>query len=141
MARVITGSTIGSSGALVLLYKITNADMQSTADQAFTKVATFNEAVVLNCIAMPKTGAASVACAGGIYDATAKGGNVFLQSSASWVTLSATASPKVYVEFASFGGGVAFAKSVNTGNLWLSLTAGSTAACTADIMIYGFIMS
>jgi hypothetical protein len=130
-----------ASGALVLLYKLTGADMQSTADQAFTKVAAFNEAVVLNCIAMPKTGAASVACAGGIYDATAKGGNAFLGAGASWVTLSATASPKVYMEFASFGGGTQFIKSVNTGNIWLSLTTGSTAACTADIMIYGFIMS
>lgn len=129
------------SGPLVLLYKLTAADMQSTSDQAFTKIGSWNEAIVLNCIAMPKTGAASVACAGGIYDAISKGGNAFLAAAANWVTLSATSSPKVYMEFASFGGGTGFIKSVNTGNLWLSLTTGSTAACTADIMIYGYIMS
>lgn len=128
-------------GPWTLLYKLTNADMQSTADQAFTKVAGFTEATAISIIAMPKTGAASVACVGGIYDAVSKGGNLLLPNTASFVALTASASPKIFVPFQNAGGATSMNRIVLTGNLWLSLTTGSTAACTADIMIYGVIMS
>lgn len=126
---------------LVLLYKLAGADMQSTSDQAFTKMLAFNEAIPVSITAMPKTGAASGTCAGGVYSGTAKGGTAFVPSGASWVTLTSSATPKVFHSFVTTGSGTVMSKSVMTTAPYLSLTTGSTAACTADLYIYGFVVS
>lgn len=135
-------ATVSNVDMLTLLYKLTAADMTLTTDQAFVKIATFNEAILFFTIGMPKTGKASVACSGGFYDTAAKGGNAYLAAGSSWLTLDATISPKVSIVYGSYNaGGAQLSKLVSTGAMFLSLTAGSTAACTADIYIYGKIMS
>ena len=129
-----------SSCDIVPLFKVTDADMQSTSDQVFTKLVSFNEAVPVLMTAVPKTGVASGTCNGGVYSAAAKGGSVLLPSTASWIGISAVSSPKAFQTFGAFTGGTNMVKSVMTTAPYLSLTTGSSTACTADVYIYGFIV-
>lgn len=113
------------------LFKLLSANMQSTADQAFTKIFAGTSYYITSIVARRSTGAASVVCAGGIYDAAAKGGNAIVGAAQSWVTLSSTV-----IVPATLAALVQTALLTNTPIL--SLTTGSTAACTADIFIFGY---
>lgn len=117
-------------GAQVLFVR-RGADFQLVTDQAFTRVGSFTNYRVLDIIAVRKTGGATVACAGGIYDAAAKGGNAIVALAQSWVTLAALVNVTA-----------AIAAVATTAPLsatpFLSLTTGSTAACTADVFIFGY---
>lgn len=116
-----------------LLFVKRSADMQSTADQAFTKVFTGTNYAVTNVLAARKTGAASVVCAGGVYTAASKGGDALVGVAQSWVSLasgvmvSATLAALVLT-------------TIESATPYLSLTTGSTAACTADLFIFGFVI-
>ncbi len=117
-----------------LLFKLTGANMQITTDQLFIANFPVSAYQITSIVARQRTGAASVACAGGIYDAAAKGGNIIVLAAQSWVTLAS---------------GVIVTPSLTalTGTTLLvntpifSLTTGSTAACTADFYIYGLDIS
>jgi hypothetical protein len=132
----------GTTGPLVLLYTLTNADMQSTADQAFVKNGTWSEALPTYVKAYPKTGGTSVTCSGGIYNQASKAGTADLPATASWLLLDSGTTPKKYLTFTSnVQAGNRLQNLVTTGTWFLSLTTGSTAACTADIYVYGEIIS
>ncbi len=115
-----------------LLFVLRGANMQSTADQAFSKVFGGSNYTANVMIARQRSGAASVACQGGIYDAAGKTGNQIVISTQSWVTLAS---------------GVIVSAALNVPTILLantpilSLTTGSTAACTADIYIFGVDLS
>jgi hypothetical protein len=116
--------------AMQLIAVIRGANFQSTADQAMTRIFGGASYVVTAVVARWRTGAASVACVGGIYDTAAKAGNIICAAAQSWVTLAS-----------------GIAVSVATANLLqtailantpiLSLTTGSTAAVTGDVFVYG----
>ena len=133
------------TNAQVLLYKITNADMQSTSDQLMTKTAAFTECMPFHVVAAPKTGKVTIACQGGIYDTAGKTGTAIVTSSTTWF-VDSTTTPKIGIKLSGAGGGVG--GQVNTSNsiittstAYFSITAGSTGACTADIYVYGYIVS
>src|SRR4051812_43362702 len=69
------------------LFVLRNANMQSTADQAFIKAASFTNYVVTKIIAKRVSGGTSVACAGGIYPAASKAGTALVGVAQSWVAL------------------------------------------------------
>lgn len=118
--------------------------MQSTADQILTKTAGWTTAVPAAVYAIPKTGACSVACAGGIYGTASKAAPIYGPASLTWVTLDSAASPPVYVAYsgALAAGGAQLNKLVmNTAQAYVSLTTGSTAACTADFEIWGYVLT
>lgn len=117
-----------------LLFKLSGANLQSTADQAFTKIYNGSAYQVQSIMARQRTGAASVACAGGIYDAASKGGNAIVGVGQSWVTLASGV-----IVLATLAGLTGTTLLTNTPIL--SLTTGSTAACTADIYIFGVDLS
>ena len=123
-----------SASAAQVLFKLAGANMQLTSDQPFTKLYSGTNYWVTQIIARQRTGGASVACAGGIYDAATKGGNAIVAASQIWVTLASG----VIVS-------AALAALANTTLLSatpiLSLTTGSTAACTADFFICGVDIS
>lgn len=119
-----------SAGCSQLLFVLRVANMQSTADQQFTKVFGGTNYVVTNIIGARKTGAASVVCAGGIYTAASKGGDAIVGVSQSWVTLASG----VMVS-ATLAGLVL--TTIESATPYLSLTTGSSAACTADVFIFG----
>lgn len=117
-----------------LLFVLKGANMQLTTDQAMTKVFAGTAYNVTNIIARQRTGACSVACAGGIYDTAAKGGNAVVAATQNWVTLASGVI--VSAALAALNATTLLANS-----LLLSLTTGSTAACTADIYVFGVDLS
>lgn len=127
------GPAIPATNAGQVLFVKRGADMQSTADQAFTKQFAGTNYRITDIIAVRKTGGASVACAGGIYDAASKGGNAVVAVAQSWVTLAANIN--VVATLAAVN-----ATALLSTTPFLSLTTGSTAACTADLFIFGYVV-
>jgi hypothetical protein len=127
-------SGIAANQSQQLLFKLSGANFQSTSDQQFTKVFGGTNYFITSIVARQRTGAASVACAGGIYDAAAKGGNALVAAGQSWVTLAATVI--VQATLAAVAG-----TALESATPYLSLTTGSTAAITGDVFIYGFDIS
>lgn len=105
--------------------------MQSTADQQFTKLFAGTTYRITDIIAVRKTGGASVACLGGIYDAASKGGNAIVAVGQSWVSLAASVNVAPTIA-------AVVATALLTGTPYMSLSTGSTAACTADVFIFGY---
>lgn len=117
-----------------LLFYIPSANFQLTTDQVLTRVFSGTNYFLTNIVARQRTGAATVVCAGGIYDTVAKGGSAVVTAAQSWVTLASGV-----IVSASLAGLDATTLLANT--LILSLTTGSTAAVTADVFCYGFDIS
>jgi hypothetical protein len=118
------------AGMSQLLFRLSGANMQSTADQIFTKIYSGTSYFITSIVARQRTGAATVACAGGIYTGAAKTGDQLVALAQSWVTLAAGVI--VQPTLAAL-----IATNLETATPILSLTTGSTGACTADIFIYG----
>src|SRR5690349_11378857 len=128
-------SIINMSLVSQLLFKLAGANLQSTSDQPFALAAYTGSAyVITNIIARQRTGGASVTCAGGIYDAVSKGGNAIVSAAQSWVTLASGV--MVSATLAALTG-----TTLLSNTPILSLTTGSTAACTADFYIFGVDVS
>jgi hypothetical protein len=107
-------------------------NFQLTTDQVLTKVFGGTKYRILDVCAAWKSGGASVVCAGGLYDAAAKGGNALVAAAQSWVTLASGIIVPAVIGVTSV--------LESTGTLYLSLTTGSTAACTADLFVYGYAL-
>lgn len=114
-----------------LLFSLRGADMQLATDQAFLKLGNFTNYVIAKVVAKRVSGGASVACTGGIYTAATKGGSALIAATQSWLNLTA-AGKIVDGTLAAVNG-----TDGQTATPILSLTTGSTAACTADVFIYG----
>lgn len=116
------------------LFVIRDADMQSTSDRIFEKTFRGTNYIITNVLAVRKSGGTSVACAGGIYTASGKGGTALVANTQDWVSLTG-AGKAVKATLAS-------AANTDTQSAvpYFSLTTGSTAAATADIFIYGFVI-
>lgn len=117
-----------------LLFKIAAANLQSTADQQFTKVGDFINYMPTRIVARRVTGGASVACTGGIYASASKAGDQLVSVAQSWLGVSGAGK----LQDATVAAVVA--TDVHTTTPYLSLTTGSTAAVTADVYIYGVIL-
>ena len=115
------------------LFVLRNANMQLTTDQTFTKLFAGTNYVTTAIVAKRVSGAASVACLGGIYDAAAKGGNALVAVGQSWVTLASGII--VTATLAALN-----ATTLLSATPILSLSTGSTAACVADLFIFGVIL-
>ena len=127
-------STTTNAQQQQLLFKLSGAILQLTTDQPFTKLYSGTNYLVTSIVARQRSGAASVACAGGIYDTAAKGGNAIIAAVQSWVTLASG----VIVSGTLAG---LTQTTLLTNTPILSLTTASTAACTADLYIFGVDIS
>lgn len=120
--------------AIKLLFVLRNANMQATTDQPFSVMNAVGNYMPTHVVARQRSGGASVVCAGGIYDGAAKTGNIIVPAATSWVSLAAAVPVAV-----------AAANILQTALLSatpiLSLTTGSTAACTSDLYLYGLDIS
>ena len=114
-----------------LLFVLRSANMQSTADQAFSKLFSGTRYVITKVTALRKTGGTSVACAGGIYTEAAKAGSMLVDVTQSWVAL--TGAEKIVSATLP----ALIGTDAQTATPYLSLTTGSTAAATADLFIHG----
>jgi len=118
----------------MLLFRLSGANLQLTTDQTFTRLFTGTNYMPTNIIARQRSGAASIACMGGIYDGAAKSGNIIALAATNWVALAAAV--PVVVPLANL-----LQTAILSATPILSLTTGSTAACTADIFIFGVDIS
>lgn len=118
-----------------LLFAGRGLDFQSTADQALAKQFSGTNFIITKVVAVRKTGGATVAVAGGIYTAAAKGGSALVAAAQSWINLSG-AGKIVDATLAAVD-----ATDVQTASpLYLSLSTGSTGAVTADLFIFGIVV-
>lgn len=115
----------------ILLFAVSAADFTLTTDQALSRLFSGTSYAVTGVIARRRSGAASVVCAGGVYDAVSKGGNAIVSAAQSWVTLASGI--MVSATLAALTG-----TNVLSGTPFLSLTTGSTGACTADLLVFGY---
>jgi hypothetical protein len=115
----------------ILLFALSSANFQLTTDQLFSRVFSGVNYAVTGVVARRRSGAASVTCTGGIYDAAAKGGNAIVAATQSWVTLASGVI--VAATLAALTGTTLLANTPV-----LSLTTGSTAAILADVFIFGY---
>jgi len=129
---------VGDMSALRVLWKLIGANMNSTADQAFTKVGTFNTWIVpiaggFGRLVNPSTSLTTAV--GGVYSATGKGGdalvaNTQVYSGATGPTLGANLS------ITAAGSGLR-----SDSAIYLSLTTPQGGAATADIYVVGVAIS
>lgn len=109
-------------------------NFQLTTDQQLTKIFAGTNYKIMDVISVRKTGGASVACAGGIYDTASKGGNALVGVAQSWVTLAAS------VNVTATLAALVQTTLNNSATVYLSLTTGSTTAVTADVFIFGYVL-
>ena len=115
-----------------LLFIGRNLDFQSTADQTLAKQFNGTQYVITSILATRKSGAASVACAGGVYTASAKGGSAIVAAVQSWVTLATGVLVPATIAITT--------SALTATPLFLSLTTGSTTAVTGDVFVFGNIL-
>lgn len=126
------GVSANNGNPYTLLFILRNANMQLNTDQQFTKmfVGTLWDPAYI--VANRKTGAFSVACAGGIFSAASKGGSAIVATNQSYSTLT--------------GANTQTHPTIQANNVtfsivpYLSLTTGNSAALTADFFIYGAVL-
>lgn len=117
------------------LFELRNANMQLTTDQQFIKQFAGTNYVITKIVAVRASGGTTVACAGGIYTAASKAGSALVAAAQSWINLSG-ANKIVDATLAAL-----IATDLQSATPYLSLTTGSTAAATANIVIYGIVIS
>lgn len=115
--------------------RLIGADMTLTTDQAFTFLVNVTEFVPTKIVGIRRSGAFGVTCAGGVYTAATKGGNAVVAAAQSWANLTG-AGKIVDATIAAVVG-----TDVVANALYLSLTTGNTGALTADIYVFGNIIS
>jgi len=120
-----------TAGGPIKLFELRGANLNSAADQAFTKIGTFTRYKITQVEAIGKTGNALIA-AGGIYSGAAKSGSIIVAAAQAWGGLSAPDKliPPVVIVLSDVLQAVPN----------LSLTTAAGAAATADIFAYGVIL-
>lgn len=116
-----------------ILWKLTAANMNSTADQAFTKTITFSTYLITR-IRTANASASMTIAAGGIYNAASKSGPVVAATQVYSTLTGATLG--LDLTLAALGAGVQSAAT-----LFLSLTTGLGSAGTADFYVFGTVLS
>jgi len=114
-----------------VLFMLRSADMTLTTDQAFSKVFGGTNYIITSILAVRKTGAFGVTCAGGIYSGAGKTGDALCAAVQSWASLSGAGTS------ASATLTNLLQTKVQTATPNLALTTGNTGALTADIFIVG----
>ncbi len=116
-----------------LLFVGRSLNLQIDTDQVLAKVFNGTNFIPTRIIAIRKTGGVTVACAGGVYTAASKGGTAIVASVQSYVAVTGALG---FIACTIAALTVAFSSAV----LYLSLTTGSTGACTADVFVYGVVV-
>lgn len=128
-------AAVATPGIQQLLFVLNSADLTLTTDQALTKVFSGTNYKVTQVVANRLTGAFGVACAGGLYTATAKGGSALVAAGQSWANMTG-AGKIVDATLAAVVG-----TDVQTATpLYLSLTTGNTGALTAKVFVFGVVL-
>lgn len=113
-----------------VLWTLTSADMNSTADQAFTKALAFSTFLITSLRATNASTSLTLA-AGGVYNTAAKGGTPLVAATQVYSALTGS-TLGLDLTLAAFAAGVQSGAS-----LFLSLTTGQGGAATMDIRVLG----
>lgn len=130
----IAGATITSPGVSRLLGKLIGANMNVTTDQAIP-ISGAASYVVRKVIAANASANLTLA-AGGVYTATAKGGSALVAAAQVYSALSSAVK---FVDCTIAAIGTTDLRTES--NLYLSLTAAQGSAATADVYVYGDVLS
>lgn len=126
------GTPVGqAAGGPVKLFELRGANLNSTADQAFSKVGSFTRYQVAAVVSRGLTGNALIA-AGGIYTGAAKAGSAIVAAAQAWGALSAVDK--------MLSATVAALTDAQQATPNLSLTTAAGGAATADVFIYGYVL-
>lgn len=128
----IRAASVSPASLGQLLFIGRNLNFQLTSDQALNKVFGGTKYRITDICGAWKTGAATVVCAGGIYDTAAKGGNAIVAAAQSWVTLASGIQVIPVIAVTTVIG--------QASQLFLSLTTGSTGAVTGDVFVFGYAL-
>ena len=132
MALLLTGPGV----PVRALWRITSADMNSTADQAMTKIGTFSTFLLFGLRGQLTNASTSLTTAvGGIYTAAAKAGTAVVAASQTYAAANG-ANTGCIMTVAPAGGVV-----LSATELYLSLTVAQGATATADIYLLGIPLS
>lgn len=119
-----------------VLFSLIGANMNSTADQQFTKIGTFTSWTALGGSLGRSTNASTslTTAAGGIYSAASKGGDALMAASTTYAALT-TAQAGGNLAATNLGCGI------RTETPYLSLTTPQGGPATLDFYIWGFPFS
>lgn len=124
--------TAPAVGTVRILWTLTSANMNTTADQALSKAFSFGNFIITQIIATNASTSLTTAV-GGIYTATSKGGTAVVANSQVYSVLTA-AGVTLPLTIAD--------SSVRTGaSLYLSLTISQGGAATADLLVLGYALT
>jgi hypothetical protein len=121
-------------GQEMVLWTLTSANMNSTADQAFTKSFAFTNYMLTHIRAVNASTSLTLAV-GGIYNTASKGGTALVANSQVYSALTG-ATLGLDLTLVAFGIGLQSGAS-----LFLSLTTGQGGAATADLYAIGVALS
>lgn len=128
----ISALVSGGQVKKVLLGKIIGANMNSTSDQLIN-IASASKYVVRNILVTNASLSLSTAV-GGVYNAASKGGNAIVAASQAYSALTSAAK---FIDLT-----IAITDTTQTSSaLYLSLTTGQGVAATADVYVFGDILS
>ncbi len=131
VTHLLTPANLLNVGAARVCWTLIGADMNSTADQAFTKVGTWSTMIPMRAILFNASASLTTA-AGGVYSATSKGGAAIIAAASTYANASTATSSGQALAFAGAYG------SIHTFSaLYLSLTTPQGSAATADYYIIG----
>lgn len=117
-----------------ILWRLIGANMNSTADQAFSKVGSFTSYLVFS-IRCANASISLTTAVGGLYDTASKGGTALVANSQAYSTLTSSS-----LGFAL--GSTTYGVGVRSGaSLFLSLTTPQGSAATADFYVLGVPLS
>lgn len=128
-----TPSTFPPTNTRQLLFKGSGLNMQLTTDQTLVKQFIGTNYIPTLIYVVRKTGGVTVACAGGIYTAASKGGTAIVAAGQVYTAVTGTLG---FIQATIAALTVGFSDTP----LYLSLTTGSTGACTADVFVYGEVI-
>lgn len=127
---LLTPANMMDLGVGRVLFTLPAANMNSTADQQFTKQGTFSS-YLISGFRVGNSSASCVSAVGGVYTAALKGGNAIMAASQSYTSINAS----------GLGQGVAINSigfSTQTATPYLSLTTPHGSAATLDWFILGW---
>jgi hypothetical protein len=122
------------SSGMRVLFKLISANMNSVADQQFTKVGSFTTFIPIT-YRLVNPSISMTTAAGGVYTGAGKTGDILVAAAQTYATASTVGTSSQAMTATALGSGV------RTETPYLSLTTAQGVAATADIYIFGTPLS
>lgn len=131
------GTQLPSRFGQILLGQLISANMNSTADQQIT-IFSAPAKYVIRRIVVTNASVSLTTAVGGIYPAVSKGGTAIVANSQAYSGLSAASK---FIDLTIASGYTSGGDVLTVKNIFLSLTTPQGAAATADVYVFGDIIT